>query len=298
MAFSVGAYTDVGIRKKINQDAYGLRVVESGPYELGFAIVCDGVGGMSEGELASGLVVCAFLEWFQVHMTELLMNSISQEELFHQWTSTVYTTNHILLKYAKEHNLNIGTTATLLLISHNRIFAMNIGDTRLYQIYNKKLSQITKDHTLVQEEVDQGIITSEAAITDKRKNILTRCIGSTTKIFPDFYSGNIYSGSTYLLCSDGFRNVLTPQEIYSSIASSCKNNGELSNCLRNLAELAKRRGEKDNITAIAVHAEFDHDSFEQTIDLEDTINIVHIKNHFQAEAEQLWVKNNRLKNSL
>lgn len=298
MAFSVGAYTDAGIRKKINQDAYGLRVVESGPYELGFAIVCDGIGGMSEGELASGLVVCAFLEWFQVHMTELLMNSISQEELFHQWTCTIYATNRILLKYAQEHRLNIGTTATLLLISHSRLFAMNIGDTRLYQIYNKKIEQITKDHTLVQEEVDQGIITLESAITDKRKNILTRCIGLESKISPDFYSGDIHSGSIYLLCSDGFRNVLKPQEIYHNIALSGESNNELSNCLRNLAETAKRRGEKDNITAVALRIESNHDFFEQTVDLEDTISIVHIKNHFQAESAQLWVKNNSLSDCL
>lgn len=289
MALFVGAYTDIGTRKANNQDAYGLRVVENELWENAFAIVCDGIGGMSEGEMASGVAVQAFLEWFDTHVTELFVGSLTQEDIFAQWEELACRINTCVFRYGEGKGLHVGTTATVFLAAQGQGFVMNIGDTRLYGLDREGLRQITKDHTLVQQEVDQGRLPPEAAQTDKRKNILVRCLGAEAAARPDFYSGPIRSDSVYLLCTDGFRNTLAPEELSAGVNPSGLTEGvALTATLRSLAELAKSRGERDNITAVALCIRPEPDRMEQTVDLEDTIDLRYAKEFLQPEAVCLW----------
>lgn len=289
MRLAAGAHTDIGTRKNQNQDAYGLRVVENDLCESALAVVCDGVGGMSEGEIASGVVVSAFLEWFGTHMVQLLIGGLTQEEMFAQWLEIARQANDCIYQYGRGKGLHVGTTATVLLLMGRRAFVMNIGDTRLYCIDQSGLRQVTTDHTLVQREVEQGLLTSAEARVDKRKNILIRCLGAEKEAKPDFYSGVVRPGSIYLLCTDGLRNVLEPEELQHGVAPGRVERGEdLTGLLQALVELSKSRGERDNITAAAFYVPRGCQSDEQTVDLEDTVRLRYAKERVEPEAQQLW----------
>lgn len=289
MRFTAGSHTDIGTRKTVNQDAYGLRVVESGLCELAFAVVCDGVGGMSEGEVASGVVVCSFLEWFEGHMAQLFLDGLSEDEVLKQWDQTAQRANACIFAYGKEKQEHIGTTATVFLAVYDRVFFMNIGDTRLYRADQEGLHLLSKDHTLVQQEVEQGMLTPEEARADKRKNILTRCLGAEARAVPDFYSDRFCPGSLWLLCTDGFRNRLEENELYRGVSPERVRRGEdISELLRRLTQTVKERGERDNITAAAIYMDETADSLEQTVDLEDTVNLRCVRERIQPEAIQLW----------
>lgn len=291
MRLLAGAHTDVGTRKTINQDAYGLRVVENGPWQMAFAVVCDGVGGMAEGEVASGVAVRAFLEWFESHMAELFLDLPSEGEIFEQWRRTAGLANTCIYEYGQEKGVHIGTTATVLLMVRDEAFAMNIGDTRLYCVERDRLRVVTKDHTLVQQEVEQGLLTQEAAGSDKRRHILTRCLGAQARVVPDFYSGSVRPGSVYLLCTDGFRNAQDPKELLEGLDPLRVEQGrELSALLQDMTGTVKGRGERDNITSVALYFPAGEDPMEQTVDLEDTVDLRLARESIRPEAEKLWMR--------
>lgn len=294
MALAAGAYTDVGTRKNINQDAFGLRIVSNGLDESAIAIVCDGVGGMSEGEIASSVVVCAFLDWFQASMSQLMTGGLTEADIFRQWGEITNKANLGLLDYAGAKGTSIGTTATVLLLAQGRAYAMNIGDTRLYHMAAKQLRQVTRDHTLVQQEVERGLLTPEAARHDRRKNVLIRCIGAEAGAKPDYYSSAQVPDSVYLLCTDGFRNVLEEKELCQALQPRrfpCRE--DLEEQLRNLGETVKSRGERDNITAVTIRMGKQNAAMEDTIDLESTIRLLCKRERIQPEAEELWGRINQ-----
>lgn len=289
MRLTAGAHTDAGLRKRVNQDAFGARIVASGSYEAALLVACDGVGGMSEGELASGAVVCAFLDWFGAHMAELVLGSLSEADILAQWQRLAREVNACVYRCARSKGARIGTTATVLLGTPERVMVMNVGDTRLYLADRERLTLLTKDHTLVQREVDRGLLTPEAARTDRRRNILVRCIGAEQTVAPDYYTSALRSGCVYLLCTDGLRNVLEPRELYEGVRPERLEGGErASDLLRSLVETAKHRGERDNITALLLHANGAPPPPERTVDLEDTLKLCFSKVAVQEEAKTLW----------
>ena len=289
MRLTAGAHTDVGIRKTINQDAFGAQIVASGMNESCLLIACDGVGGMSEGEIASGVVVCSFLDWFNEHLAEIALDRLTEADVLTQWHQLVQDANSCILNYAQSKGVHIGTTATVFLTMLDRVFLMNIGDTRLYLANQGRLEQLTKDHTLVQQEVDRGTLTPEAARVDKRKNILIRCIGVEKTVTPDYYSSKLQPGCVYLLCTDGLRNVIDAQELYEGVCPERIECGEHPvDLLKKLVEIAKSRGERDNITAIMLYVDRSTDLSEQTVDLEDTLKLCFSKVRVQEDAKTLW----------
>lgn len=289
MRLTAGAHTDIGIRRSVNQDAFGAQIIASGMYEACLLIVCDGVGGMDEGEIASGVVVCSFLDWFEKHMSEIVLDSLTEEDILTQWQQLSQDANSCIFSYAQSKGVHIGTTATVFLTAMDRVLVMNIGDTRLYRANQERLEQITKDHTLVQQEVDLGILTPEAARTDKRKNILIRCMGAEETVSPDYYTSRLQPGCVYLLCTDGLRNVFDSHELYEGIRPDRVERGErISDLLKTLTEAAKHRGERDNITAVMLYVDCSSDSLEQTVDLEDTIKLCFSKSRTQEKAKALW----------
>lgn len=289
MSLTAGAHTDVGIRKTVNQDAYGARIVASGMNEACLLIVCDGVGGMSEGEIASGVVVCSFLDWFDEHLAEIGLDSLSETDVLAQWQQLVRDANACIFGYAQKKGVHIGTTATVFMSVLDRVMVMNIGDTRLYLADQDGLEQLTKDHTLVQQEVDMGVLTPEAARTDRRKNILIRCIGVEETAAPDYYRSRLRPGCVYLLCTDGLRNVLDARELYEGVRPERIKRGERApDLLRNLVETAKSRGERDNITAVMLYVDRSANLLERTVELEDTLKLCFSKVRVQEEAKILW----------
>jgi serine/threonine protein phosphatase PrpC len=252
MGFLCAYHTDAGIKKKTNQDSFYVAEASTAIGPVFFALVCDGMGGLSEGELASSEVCKGFAEWFRTEVPGLIAQGLTAENLEASWIAQLEIANEKLLEYSSCKHLSLGTTAVALLLTKTHYYAISIGDSRLYQI-SDALYQITKDQTVVQNEVDLGILSKEQAEQDSRRNVLLQCVGVKTKIEPEFYWGSYSHKTVFLLCTDGYRHVVTPQELYENLKpSETLTEEQMFSNLTLLLELNKIRNETDNITALAV----------------------------------------------
>lgn len=253
MKFTSALHTDIGLRKKTNQDSLLLQEAYSSQYgEILFAVVCDGMGGLEKGELASAEVIRAMDQWFKRSLPQLLDGGFQPEALQQQWAALIQEQDRRITDYGDRYRLRLGTTLTALLLIGSRYYIVNAGDSRVYMLTDQ-VYQLTKDHTLVQMEVDQGRLTPEQAEADSRRNVLSQCIGASDGVFPDFFSGELGSGQVFLLCCDGFRHVITPSEMYRELNwRGLKRESIMQERLVQLTELNKERGETDNISAILI----------------------------------------------
>lgn len=253
MQYIYSCHTDIGNRRKINQDAYVVKAARIEGETFLLAAVCDGVGGFSRGEIASGEVIKTFAEWFDYELPQIM----SAEEdcdtvILHRFSQLVDTVNTKLKNYGRRQNIRLATTATVVLFAWDKYYICHVGDCRLYAIRNS-IRQLTKDHSLVAEEVEAGRLTPEQAECDRRRNIILRCIGGTKEVSPDLAIGRVEEQTTYLLCSDGFRHKIREEELRDCFWAEQHSEPDVMKKQQiYLTELAKSRGEGDNITVIAV----------------------------------------------
>ena len=250
MRFFGVALTDTGISKNINQDSMCLKIARTD--ECGqtvMAVVCDGMGGLAKGELASATVIRVFENWFHNVLPKQIANR-THEQLAPGLVHMVKEQNYRIMNYGKQVGASLGTTVTVLLIIGDAYLILHVGDTRVYEITDKP-RQLTEDQTYVAREVRCGRMTPEEALTDKKRNVLLQCVGASKEVAPDILFGRVRPGAVYMLCSDGLRHVITEQEIGSilrpagiSDVESMEKNG------RYLIDLAKERKEKDNISVM------------------------------------------------
>lgn len=254
MRFLSAAHTDVGISKKVNQDAFCLKIAKTPNANIAFAVLCDGMGGLRCGELASALVVNAFVRWFENELPTILKNGVDFNVIKTRWNEIVLEQGQKILEYGQSQGMALGTTLTGILIINDKYIFVQVGDSRIYQL-SQQITQITKDHTLVSHEVELNRLTEAEAMTDKRKNILLQCVGASKTIVPDIEIGTLTEGQVFLLCTDGFRHEISNEEIYGVMAPAVLSSEKMmKKCLVDLAELNKLRNEKDNITAIVIKA--------------------------------------------
>ena len=136
----------------------------------------------------------------------------------------------------------------------NEYFIMNVGDSRAYAISNQ-VYQLTKDQSLVQQQIDLGRVRPEDAERHPQRNVLLQCIGASEEVLPDFYRGTVLPGPLFLLCSDGFRHKISEQELFMQLnPSGLVNEEKMKERLVYLTELVKSRMEMDNISAVAIKA--------------------------------------------
>ena len=252
MDFVTMAVSSVGNVKEVNQDYY---FFEQGRTERGnivFAILCDGMGGLQQGEFASKTVVEAFKAWGKEHLADYSLGEFVDAEIRREWTELVNRCNHYLHAYGREWGISLGTTLTVLLMTEERYYIMNIGDSRAYAL-EAGIRQLTRDHTVVQREVDLGKLSAYDAEKDSRRNILLQCIGASDQIYPDFFFGAPEPKATYLLCSDGFRHEVSGEELYQVLQRNRRESLEdLEGALKILLRWNLERQERDNLTAIAI----------------------------------------------
>lgn len=254
MRFLSAAHTDVGIAKKVNQDAFCLKIARTPKANIAFAVLCDGMGGLKCGELASALVVNAFSKWFESEFSETIKNGVDLNAIKTRWHQIVLDQGEKILGYGQSEGISLGTTLTGLLIINDQYIFVQVGDSRIYRL-SQNISQITKDHTLVSHEVELHKLTEAEAINDKRKNILLQCVGASKTIVPDIEIGTLTEGQVFLLCSDGFRHEISSEEIFGVMAPTVLTSEKvMKKCLVDLVELNKSRNEKDNITVLAIKA--------------------------------------------
>lgn len=252
MGFLTAYHTDIGIKKKTNQDALLLKTAETPKGMVGFFVVCDGMGGLSQGELASATVIRGLSEWFDSEMPSICVSNLDDSEIFRKLELKIKELNQRILDYGEANHVKLGTTITAMLVLYSKYYIFHVGDSRAYQI-NDELFQLTKDQTLVAREVERGNITEEQAKVDPRRNVLLQCIGATREIDIEFSVGELSSQSVFILCSDGFYHQIKEKELMIQLNPETLNDKEEANDkLRQLVEVVKRRQEVDNISILLV----------------------------------------------
>lgn len=252
MDYITASYTDIGTKKKTNQDSMLILKAESSGRKLLLAAVCDGMGGLAKGELASATMVRSLAAWFTERFPVLLAKGFSPDDLWDEWERLIEYTNRAISNYASDNHTSLGTTAAALLLLDNLFYLMNVGDSRIYRITDN-IYQLTKDQTVVQREMDAGRMTYEQSLTDPNRSTLLQCIGATADVHPDYMSGVANQGDVFMICSDGFRHVILPEEFYEAFYPPYMDSPEImQQRLREITELNLQRGEDDNISALMI----------------------------------------------
>ena len=259
MKYKTEAHTDIGTKKSTNQDA--LLIKQASNKNIGhicMACLCDGMGGLSSGEVASATFIERMDRWFKEELpaalakddvTVQLDNSIPNEldyfrQIELQWNEIVQRANVELAQYGINKGIKLGTTTIAILIIEKSYIAMNVGDSRIYKIHSGELTQITHDQSFVQKEIDAGRMTVEESKSCNKKSVLLQCVGASETVKPDFHYGQVQEEDSLLLCSDGLWRKLNNDEIVLNINEK--------NGINKLIEMVKQRGETDNISGIVV----------------------------------------------
>ncbi|MDL2225729.1 protein phosphatase 2C domain-containing protein [Eubacteriales bacterium OttesenSCG-928-M02] len=248
--------TDVGNQKDTNEDSLCIQVAETDRGIAIFAAVCDGMGGLSKGELASATVIRALEAWFEEDFPALLGHVELEDEIRYQWDRIIKEQNRLIGAYGRAQSVHIGTTLTAMLILEDRLFIGHVGDTRAYRLDGEGIRQLTEDHTVVNQKIQHGQMTQDEAEGDARRHMLLQCIGASKVLTPDFVFDRVRPGECYLLCSDGFPDKITTEEMAQTLApDTLVDEAVMEAKLRTLIDMDMQRGEEDNITAIMIKLE-------------------------------------------
>lgn len=250
MSFLVAFHTDKGIRKKTNQDALLMKSAKTKKGKIGLFAVCDGMGGLADGELASATVIRNLSQWFDEHVRKSVEED-KEEELSEQLIHSIYGVNEKIELYGSNLNKKLGTTITALLIVDSNFYILQIGDSRAYNITTDSLIKLTEDQTLVAREIKRGNLTEEQAKLDPRKNVLLQCIGANKEIEVVVTKGEIKENSLFLLCTDGLYRKLHEEEMLHHLHPMRLNSTkEMEHIAKELVEVVKERNEQDNISIL------------------------------------------------
>ncbi len=235
--------TDKGKVRSVNQDAYRLNVSPNGEYVL--AVLCDGMGGVHGGEIASTIAADSFMQYAEnmlhsepvTDVTQILREAAAYANL------KVYDR-----AFRDESCCGMGTTLVAALLRPEDAAVVNIGDSRCCWLADGQLQQVTRDHSLVQSMVDRGLITEEEARSHPRKNVIMRAVGLERTIRSDIFRLEIRSGDALLLCSDGLSNLVSTEEMEALLLASSDDDAVCHELLR----MALERGAPDNVTLALV----------------------------------------------
>ncbi len=252
MNFLIAANTDKGIKKATNEDSLAVKRLTTSLGKMVFAVLCDGMGGLSVGEIASATLVKAFSDWANFELPALCENALEDHVIRASWEHIVASVNQKLAKYGESKGLKLGTTVTAILLTEHRYYIVNVGDTRAYAIADSVV-QLTKDQTVIARELELGKLTPEQAKTDPRRSVLLQCVGASQEVRPDLFFGATNPNAVYMLCTDGFRHEITQDEIFDSLnPMRMRNTNQMKANLDYLVQQNKLRQETDNISVIAI----------------------------------------------
>jgi serine/threonine protein phosphatase PrpC len=227
--------SDTGLKRSHNEDFIGW----SEP--RGLAVLADGMGGHNAGEVASEMAVTII----QQQLAESHQSSASE-----QIKNAIETANEAIYQRAQESLIcaGMGTTVVVALFEEGEVTIGHVGDSRLYRLRGGELVQLTSDHSLVQELVDEGFMDEEQAHESVSKNVITRALGSGAEVHSDIQQQQSIAGDRYLLCSDGLSDMLERAEISKLLGAKVT----LEQIVEKLLELANQHGGDDNISAIVI----------------------------------------------
>lgn len=252
MNYLTALHTDAGIKKVSNEDALFLETADTDRGQVMLAVVCDGMGGLTKGEAASAALVREFARWFHKIFPRLLYQGLTPETVEDSWRRLILNADRKIAGYGLKLHAKLGTTAAALLLAEGISYIVNVGDSRVYLV-DGSVQQLTVDQTFVQREVEEGRMTPGEARVSPRRNILLQCVGAGGSIRPDFYVGRYRTGQVFMLCSDGFRHVISPEEFFERMNPQVMTTRErMEETAVYFTELNKRRNESDNISVILI----------------------------------------------
>lgn len=245
MIYEIYSDTDPGLVRGNNEDVVDF------DSQTGLCLLADGMGGYNAGEIASGMA-CTFIKsemsrW----LSQSGLNAYSQE-VKRALGECVQNANRSIFDAANANpqHTGMGTTLVVAVFQAGRVMLGHVGDSRCYRLRGRDFQQITKDHSLLQEQIDAGLITPEQALTSGNKNLITRALGIATHVLLDVTEHRVEAGDIYLMCSDGLSDMVRD----ASIADILLGDATLAQKVSQLIAAANAGGGRDNISVVLTHA--------------------------------------------
>ncbi len=253
MRYFAAAKSDVGRKRHGNEDSFCLAP------EIGLFVVADGMGGHAAGEVASRLAVDTILEWMAKYlsgMDEFIVGepvpACSREANF--LLGSIRLANRIIYDTAqgRREYAGMGTTVVSVLVVNDHVALAHVGDSRIYRVRGEQIVQLSRDHSLVQHQVDRGIISPEEAQGSQYKHLITRALGLKESVEVDLVEQPVLPGDLLLLCSDGLSDLLEDEEMLAIVRDHAD---DLEKACQALVDRANYKGGDDNITALLIQAQ-------------------------------------------
>ena len=245
MMYEICTETDPGMTRENNEDAVAVDSLS------GLCILADGMGGYNAGEIASGMA-CAFIKSEMSRWLSQAGKNANAKEVKRALEICVQNANHSIFNAANSNPqyTGMGTTLVVGVFQPNRLMLGHIGDSRCYRLRGSDFQQITKDHSLLQEQIDAGLITPEQALTSSNKNLVTRALGVEDAVLLDVTEHRVEDGDIYMMCSDGLSDMVRDH----LIADIMLGHTSLEEKGRQLIAAANEGGGRDNISVVLTHA--------------------------------------------
>jgi len=244
-ALEIATATDSGMVRSHNEDS----IAADG--EVGLEVLADGMGGYNAGEVASGIAV----ELIKSEMKKALagkkpeeLNGQSAEQLITEHSTRANAAIYQAAQSQPQYS-GMGTTLVVALWHDNHVSVGHVGDSRLYRLRDGVLEQVTRDHSLLQEQIDSGMITKEQARHSQNKNLVTRAVGIDPEVETEVHTYPVRPGDIFLLCSDGLNDMVIDEDIQLTLASLAAN---LPLAAQQLVQQANDNGGRDNVSVILV----------------------------------------------
>lgn len=243
--FEIASATHPGMVRSHNEDSIAVEK------EIGLAVLADGMGGYNAGEVASGIAVamiCAEVKKALARSKNEALNGSAVEKLIAEQSSRA---NEAIYEAAQNQPRysGMGTTLVVAFWHDNQLTVGHIGDSRLYRLREGTLDLLTRDHSLLQEQIDSGMITREQARFSQNKNLVTRAVGIDPEVEAEVHTYPVQTGDLYLLCSDGLNDMVPDEEIQLALSSLQSN---LPLAAEQLVQQANDNGGRDNVSVILV----------------------------------------------
>ncbi len=237
--YSAAAVSDRGRKRPSNEDAFGYSI------EHGVYLVCDGMGGAAAGEIASSLAVDEVMRLLTGRDADTPIETVIDR--------AIAAANEAI--YSRSQNnpklSGMGTTLVALVVEDRRVRVLNIGDSRCYRHRSGHLEQISQDHSLVDEQVRLGRMTAAEALRSPLRNVITRALGTQSRVTPDVFELEADLGDLFLLCSDGLTREIPDAKIEAVFAAGTS----LIDLCNHLVEAANQAGGNDNVTCLLLRAD-------------------------------------------
>ncbi|HEX4331354.1 MAG TPA: Stp1/IreP family PP2C-type Ser/Thr phosphatase [Usitatibacter sp.] len=248
-ALAAASLTDPGRVRDHNEDC-----IESRP-DIGLFVLADGMGGYNAGEVASGMATSLISDGLEDAWSPRAVERMGRDEakaLSERLINEQIARANTAIFTTSQNNpecAGMGTTLVVALFYDNFLTVAHIGDSRLYRLRGESMEQVTRDHSLLQEQLDSGLITPEEAKLSQNKNLVTRALGIDPSVEPELHVYETQPDDTYLLCSDGLSDMVEDEEIRLTLIT-LKSNPNLT--VQQLVQAANDNGGRDNISAMLI----------------------------------------------